>query len=112
MSKRVLNAILTGVGITVFLGVVVLSGSLLSNIRDAFRRADTNKRPNQSLGVTKLDRGDSKSVRAVLIVTPQAWATLSAVKAIPGGTPEPSRDHKSSVPQNKKDGTKTSAGNH
>ena len=57
MSKRVLNAILTGVGITVFLGVVVLSGSLLSNIRDAFRRADTNKRPNQSLGVTKLDRG-------------------------------------------------------
>jgi len=65
-----------------------------------------------SVEVTKLDRGDSKSVRAVLIVTPQAWATLSAVKAIPGGTPEPSRDHKSSVPQNKKDGTKTSAGNH
>src|SRR6267154_5889918 len=63
-----------------------------------------------SVEVTKLDRGDSKSVRAVLIVTPQAWATLSAVKAISGGTPEPSHDHKSSAPQNKKDGRQNPAG--
>ncbi|SRR6266436_1268824 len=65
-----------------------------------------------SVEVTKLDRGDSKSVRAVLIVTPQAWATLSAVKAISGGTPGPSRDHERSALQNKKDGRKTPAGNH
>jgi len=31
-----------------------------------------------SVEVTKLDRGDSKSVRTTLLVTPEAWARLSA----------------------------------
>ena len=40
-----------------------------------------------SVEVTKLDRGNSKSVRAVLMVTPEAWARLSAVPTLQNAQP-------------------------
>jgi hypothetical protein len=45
-----------------------------------------------SAEVSKLDRGDSKSVRAVLMVTPEAWAKLSAGTTLQNAQPVSAKD--------------------
>jgi hypothetical protein len=47
-----------------------------------------------SVEVTKLDRGNSKSVRAALVITPEAWAKLSEVATLP--SPRPADEKKAS----------------
>jgi hypothetical protein len=62
-----------------------------------------------SVEVTKLDRGESKSVRAVVMVTPEAWKKLSEVTALPNAREEPVSGAKESASRNKKAGAKAPA---
>jgi len=61
-----------------------------------------------SVEVTKLDRGSSKSVRAVLMVTPEAWAGLSAGTTLQNAQPANGKEmppsNKVTAPSGKKDG--------
>jgi hypothetical protein len=66
-----------------------------------------------SIDVTKLDRGNSKSVRLSLLITPEAWSKLSALPeradeqsdSNPGAATQP-------PPKNKNAGAKAPAGHH
>lgn len=64
-----------------------------------------------SIDVTKLDRGDSKSVRVSLLITPETWSKLSALseKAIQEGDSKPA-DSPHSPAKNKIAGAKAPAG--
>jgi hypothetical protein len=61
-----------------------------------------------SVEVTKLDRGDSKSVRTTLVVTPEAWARLSAGAPLhnsqPASEKETPASNKTPVSNEKKNG--------
>jgi len=61
-----------------------------------------------SVEVTKLDRGNSKSVRAVLMVTPEAWARLSAGTTLQNAQPAGSKEVPTSN-KNKDGGSKQAA---
>lgn len=67
-----------------------------------------------SIDVTKLDRGDSKSVRVSLLITPEAWSKLSALseRATQGSNPRPSgiETPTPSKSKNKNAGAKAPAG--
>jgi hypothetical protein len=67
-----------------------------------------------SADVAKLDRGDSKSVRVVLVITPEIWAKLASTQqfAEPAAQPEkkaPETAGKESSPKRKKTGTQIPA---
>lgn len=66
-----------------------------------------------SIDVTKLDRGDSKSVRVSLLITPEAWSKLSALSERSGQQSDLSTEGSPLPPaKNKNTGAKAPAGHH
>ncbi len=69
-----------------------------------------------SIDVTKLDRGDSKSVRVSLLITPETWSKLSALSesAVPKVDPKSGGTDTSTPPpsKNRNAGAKAPAGHH
>src|SRR5262249_20684983 len=67
-----------------------------------------------SIDVTKLDRGDSQSVRLSFVILPETWSKLSALsdRANPSAAPNPGAATSKTQSKNKNAGAKAPAGHH